>query len=149
MSDLVFPLLKIMAQLRADYTLFFRHLGKLKASSWPLLEFSDGLDKAMEVTMKSEALRPWYETYVARLKASGGPLTIEQDSFRESRMAAVNPRYILRNYLAQRVIENPSLMSEYLDLLTRPFDDGTEGQRQNWAQPAPPEARGLKCSCSS
>lgn len=68
-------------------------------------------------------------------------------------MNRVNPKYILRNYLAQRAIEkaqiekNFSEVNTLLDLLYRPFDEQPE--REAYADAPPAWGKHLEISCSS
>jgi len=69
------------------------------------------------------------------------------DEVRQRRMNSVNPKYVLRNYLAQLAIEraeqsDPGLIQELLDVLQRPFDEQPEKEhlakkRPEWARDQP------------
>ncbi|KAJ3014143.1 hypothetical protein HKX48_005315 [Thoreauomyces humboldtii] len=76
------------------------------------------------------------------------------DKDRTSRMTSVNPKYILRNHLAQRVIEEAEkgryeAVNEFLEVLQTPYEEGTKTQQEKWAGPVPSWAVDMKCSCSS
>lgn len=76
------------------------------------------------------------------------------DAERWPRMKKSNPKYILRNHLAQQVIEQAERgdfegVIAYFGVLQRPFEEGTEEEEKRWAGSVPESARGLKCSCSS
>jgi uncharacterized protein YdiU (UPF0061 family) len=68
-------------------------------------------------------------------------------------MKQVNPKFILRNYLAENAIKRARDEQDYgeidtlMRLLTRPFDDQPE--MENYAALPPDWASSLAVSCSS
>jgi uncharacterized protein YdiU (UPF0061 family) len=72
---------------------------------------------------------------------------------RRERMKAVNPRYVLRNHLAQVAIEKAANERDYSKiariqrLLCHPFDE--QPTMVAYAGPAPAWAQQLSVSCSS
>ena len=89
----------------------------------------------------------WLERYEARLQKE----TRGHDE-REYAMRRVNPKYILRNYLAQQVIleaQNGDYepMKELLKVLEKPFDEQPEYEK--YAALPPEWGKHLNISCSS
>ncbi|MDA1180700.1 MAG: hypothetical protein O2931_18135, partial [Planctomycetota bacterium] len=86
-----------------------------------------------------QRIRAWLRNYQARLSQDGIP-----DPIRRTRMNAVNPKYVLRNYLAQLAIDkaelgDPSMVATLLELLRKPYDEQPEReefavQRPDWAR---------------
>jgi uncharacterized protein YdiU (UPF0061 family) len=75
-----------------------------------------------------------------------------EDSSRKVAMNKVNPKYILRNYLAQIAIEKAqnddfSEVNKLLKILESPFDEQPENE--SYAKLPPDWAEGLEVSCSS
>ena len=95
------------------------------------------------------ALEPWLVRYCARVAPSSPAST----AARAARMRAANPKYLLRNHVADSVID-PAQRGDFgplrrlLAVLARPYDDhGPDAAA--WATGPPPERRGRQCSCSS
>jgi uncharacterized protein YdiU (UPF0061 family) len=81
----------------------------------------------------------WFEAYLARVRQDGRP-----DGVRRARMHAVNPRYVLRNYLAQLAIDgleagDRTFFDRLQQVLMRPYDEQPEhadlaALRPDWAR---------------
>ena len=88
----------------------------------------------------------WIELYHKRIDQ-------EKSSDRVELMNIVNPKYILRNYLAEVAIRKAEDDKDYseietlFDLLSQPFD--THSGLDSYASEAPSWAQGLEVSCSS
>jgi len=124
-----------------DFTIFFRQLGALSSLSsmhHPLRnEFSD-----------VPRFDLWMYEYRQRLQR-------EQSCNAERRksMDAVNPKYILRNYMAEAAIRKAEDDGDYseidrlLNLLNTPFSEQPESAQ--YAEPPPAWAQSIQLSCSS
>jgi uncharacterized protein YdiU (UPF0061 family) len=94
-----------------------------------------------------ERIAAWLDRYRARLQREGSV-----DVERRAQMNRVNPKYVLRNYLAQTAIEHAerkefSEIRRLLAVLRRPFDEQPE--HEAYAEPPPEWGRHLVVSCSS
>ncbi|HRG66871.1 MAG TPA: protein adenylyltransferase SelO family protein, partial [Saprospiraceae bacterium] len=90
---------------RIDYTLFFRTLSQINASNngsqtWEILIKETSYLGAEILAPKLQDWHSWLEWYTERLQAEGSV-----DEERSLAMNAVNPRFILRNYMVQLAIE--------------------------------------------
>ncbi|WP_156885477.1 protein adenylyltransferase SelO [Massilia niastensis] len=125
----------------ADFTLFFRRLGELRVDE-------PGLDAPLrDLFIDREAFDAWAVRYRERLRAEHSV-----DARRRSAMHAANPKYVLRNYLAQVAIEKAqngdySAVHRLLAVLERPFDEQPENE--SYAALPPDWAAHLEVSCSS
>jgi uncharacterized protein YdiU (UPF0061 family) len=136
---LIDDLLKLLEINRIDYTIFFR----------ALCDFNEGVEQSplRDQFLDRDGFDRWAERYRQRLQAEGS-----QREQRQAQMKRVNPKYILRNYLAQRAIEQAeagdySEVERLHTLLQHPFDEQPEFD--HYAD-APPEWSGeLEISCSS
>lgn len=129
-EDFLRTMLNMLVFTKMDYTVFFRSLSRYKKG-----EELNGLPA-------SESLTTWLRSYDQRLE-------IESilESERHQRMLAANPKFILRNYLAQIVIDDHSQMEKMFNVLTNPFEE--HGDVNDWAGPAPLKYKNLAVSCSS
>ena len=95
-----------------------------------------------------EAFSAWLERYNHRLKQQD-----RSDQARQKRMKQVNPKYILRNYLAQTAIEKAEKERDYsevdrlLNLLYQPFDE--HPGMESYLEAPPAWGKSLVISCSS
>ncbi len=152
-DDFIQALLTLMQENSVDFTLFFRRLGDLKVSTPQLdAQLDAQLDNELDAPLRDLFMNPaafdaWAATYRQRLQQEN-----TQDAARQITMHAVNPKYVLRNYLAQVAIEKAqagdfSEVQHLHKLLERPFDEQPE--HQSYAQLPPDWASHLEVSCSS
>ncbi|HEY8587186.1 MAG TPA: YdiU family protein [Rhodanobacter sp.] len=143
--ELMASLHGLMQQAEIDMTLWFRALSALDPSAPSLVPFGDAFyDEAKRLTAEP-ALQAWLVRYAARL--ADDPLSAPQ---RRERMHKANPRYVLRNYLAQQAIDratagDPSGIVELLEVMRHPYDE--QPGREAFARKRPDWAR-HKAGCS-
>jgi uncharacterized protein YdiU (UPF0061 family) len=131
-----------------DFTLFFRRLGDLRIA--PLGPIADSDAPLRDLFIDRAAFDGWARQYRARLLAEGG--NEADDTARRLAMHAVNPKYVLRNYLAQTAIERAqakdfSEVAQLQRILQKPFDEQPEYAQ--YAALPPDWASHLEVSCSS
>lgn len=136
---LIQRLLQLMQGGAVDYPNFFRALGEQSAEAAVQTLREDFVDLA--------GFDAWAADYCARVARDGG--SVEE---RRSRMHAVNPRYSLRNYLAQQAIEAAEAgdfapLHELHAVLSRPFEE--QPGKERYTERPPEWGRHLEISCSS
>ncbi|KAF1052797.1 MAG: hypothetical protein GAK43_01731 [Stenotrophomonas maltophilia] len=139
-EDLVLRLLQAMQPGAVDYQLFFRQLGEEAPEQ--------ALAKVREDFVDLPAFDAWATDYLARVAQDG---ELDQPS-RRARMHAVNPLYVLRNYLAQEAITaaeqgDYSVVRQLHALLARPFEE--QPGAEAFTRRPPDWGRHLEISCSS
>ncbi len=139
---LVMDALQLLAQNHVDYTIFLRRL----------CDF-DSAEGAVNATLRDlfldrSAFDAWAFRYAGALRAIGSV-----DTKRSMAMRAVNPKYILRNHLAEVAIRRAADHRDYSEitrlhtLLLHPFDEQPEFEA--YAAEPPDWARQIEVSCSS
>ncbi len=136
---LVNELLGILQSNQTDYTVFFRRLCDFQKN--------DQNDNLQKMFMDEIGFANWAKSYNARLKAENS-----EDLARREKMKSVNPKYVLRNYLAQLAIEKAenkdySEVATLLKVLQNPFDEQPAMER--FAEPPPTDMKKVAVSCSS
>ncbi|HEX2676468.1 MAG TPA: YdiU family protein [Polyangiales bacterium] len=135
----------LLHRTQVDMTLFFRALASVDLAAPALATFAEAFYDPALAREHEPAWNAWLARYAARVR---------QDSIapeaRRSRMNAANPKYVLRNYMAQEAIDlaesgDPTRITELLDLLRRPYDEQPE--RAHYAAKRPDWAR-HKVGCS-
>ena len=152
-------ILDVLYPVETDMTIFYRRLAVLPLDGTPdklddsvLDALSDAYYLPAQLTEDYRATAiGWLQRYRTRVRLEG-----ISDLERRQRMDAVNPKYVLRNYMAQLAIDKAdqgdySLISELLELLRHPYDEQPNheefaGKRPDWAR----ERAGCSMlSCSS
>ncbi|MFZ6862647.1 protein adenylyltransferase SelO [Undibacterium sp. Ji67W] len=131
----------LMQASHADFTLSFRQLSHLEN------EISPKDDALLDLFIDRESLKAWLQRYRKRLALEDSKTETRQVS-----MLTSNPKYILRNYLAQNAIEKAqkkdfSEIAKLLSILENPFDEQIE--HEEYAKLPPDWAKDLEVSCSS
>ena len=134
-------LFEVLHGSHADFTLFFRSLGNVKT------DVTDSWEPVRDLFIDRASFDGWAQQYIARLKMENS-----EDAPRKLAMHAINPKYVLRNYLAQIAIEKAqnkdfSEVAKLLQILEKPFDEQAENEK--YAALPPDWANDLEVSCSS
>ncbi len=147
-ETLIQDLLALMQAGRVDYTICFRTLGDFVTVSPSGKGNRPGADSALrDFFVDRDAVDAWARRYAARLRDEDS-----EDAERRRRMNRVNPKYVLRNYLAQRAIEQAqqkdfSEIDRLLTVLRDPFTD--RPGMESYAAAPPDWGKRLVVSCSS
>lgn len=156
-SDLVTELFRILQLVETDMSIFYRRLALLPsdstadASSEPSGSVDSSAHGVPQVLRDAfyrpeqlteeycRELQTWLQKYGQRLRQDG-----TSDADRAARMNAVNPKYVLRNYVAQLAIDQAEqgdfeLVNRLLEILRNPYDEQPEHaefaeKRPDWAR---------------
>lgn len=134
----------LLANNHTDFTRFLRELSCLERQ---------GTQAVIDLVVDRQAAQTWLTRYVARaageMGKDGQPISVAE---RCQAMRQVNPKYILRNYLAQQVIELAGRgdfgeMQRLAHVLASPYAEHPESE--HYAKLPPEWGKKLEISCSS
>ncbi len=134
-------LLEMMKQSRTDYTLLFRTLGHIKCTG------NNIVSTLRNSFVDREHFDIWLDKYRVCLSSNA-----KNDNERQQAMLNTNPKYVLRNYLAQLAIEKAehgdySEIENIMNILYSPFEE--HPSLEHYAKPPPDGAGNIQVSCSS
>ncbi|UUM31358.1 protein adenylyltransferase SelO [Vibrio japonicus] len=143
-SQLFQAMFELLHQNRVDYTRFMRELSNLDHRDPQVV---------VDLFIDRDAAKAWLDLYLARCECEtdddAKPVSEEA---RCTSMRAVNPKYILRNYLAQLAIEKAeqgdfSEVNALAELLKKPYDE--QPDMEHYASLPPEWGKKMEISCSS
>ena len=143
---------EVLQATETDMTIFYRRLADIpklhllgNAAEFlePVQDAFYSLDELNEAVLAQ--WRNWFESYLFRLQQSD-----TTDETRRANMNRVNPKYVLRNYMAQMAIDkaikgDSSLIETLHQLLMHPYDEQLD--QEQWFAKRPEWAR-HKVGCS-
>lgn len=138
-QTLVTDLIGLLTENHPDYTIFFRRLSHLPQDR--------DMAPVADLFIDRESARHWLQRYRQRTAQQNVP-----DQQRLQGMQSRNPKYILRNYLAQNAIQKAesgdfSEVENLRQLLMHPFDEQPE--HEHYADFPPDWGKSMEISCSS
>uniref|UniRef100_A0A9L0SCB5 Selenoprotein O n=1 Tax=Equus caballus TaxID=9796 RepID=A0A9L0SCB5_HORSE len=148
-EDLIAFLLHLMEKTAADFTMTFRQLSEITQSQLQELNIPQQF-WALQTISKHELFPAWVSQYLLRLKSNMN----DSDSERRKRMMTVNPRYVLKNWMAESAVRKAerndfSEVRLLQQVLQHPFQKHSTAEKAGYASPTPSWAKNLRVSCSS
>ena len=141
-ANLVLSALQLLAQQHIDYTIFMRKLCDFDSTA-------GAMNSALrDMFLDREAFDAWAISYAAALRTHALP-----DAERSQAMRKRNPKFILRNHLAEVAIRRAADHRDYSEierlntLLATPYDE--HPRFETYAQEPPDWAKQIEVSCSS
>ncbi|KAM5282431.1 protein adenylyltransferase SelO-like isoform 2-T2 [Hipposideros larvatus] len=148
-DDLIAFLLHLMEKTETDFTMTFRQLSEVTQSQLQELNIPQQF-WALKTISKHQLFPAWVSQYLLRLKSNMN----DSDSERRKRMTTVNPRYVLKNWMAESAVQKAerndfSEVHLLQQVLQRPFQKHSAAEKAGYSSPTPVWAKDLRVSCSS
>lgn len=156
-DDLIASLEHHLQLHETDMTLFFRELSEIHTTTDAAEAFGTIAVAMYDLDHLSEphlwSWQDWLDRYLERILVDQLQTGLDESAFAKARskqMNATNPKYVLRNYMAQLAIDaandgDYSLITELHELLKKPYDEQPEHEK--WYDLRPDWAR-IKIGCS-
>ncbi|WP_455220817.1 protein adenylyltransferase SelO [Kaarinaea lacus] len=135
-------LLTLMAADKVDFTILFRRLAEFSTQE------KAANDSIRDLFLQREAFDQWANLYKARLIKENSLDNVRCDALQQT-----NPKYVLRNYMAEIAIRKAEDEKDYSEidrlhkLLQQPYDEQPE--QEHYAGFPPDWASNISVSCSS
>lgn len=153
---LVMGLLQIMADQKADFTMTFRELSEITMAEL----VTDKLPGDYWVLPRLLAHDAWIDWLLHYHSISLAARTMEfiasyTEGLRQERLQKQNPRYVLRNWMAEEAIRRAEVFGDFSHIhklhrvLQDPFRKQQEAEESGYAGPPPSWSQELRVSCSS
>ncbi|MFZ2305948.1 MAG: YdiU family protein [Rhodoferax sp.] len=138
--ELAEDLLRLLAEQRVDYSIFWRRL-----SHWVAQDAQSEQEPVLDLFLDRAGIGPWLLRYSEHLMYIPRGLTANL-------MLKSNPKYVLRNHLGELAIQAAqrkdfSVLGQLLQVLEQPF--GEHPEFESFAGFPPDWAAGIAISCSS
>ncbi|RZF42571.1 hypothetical protein LSTR_LSTR001366 [Laodelphax striatellus] len=146
-DELIELLFEMMEGTRTDFTMLFRQMSETPMEQ---LRQPKTCNWAVHKLATHSNYQKFYKEYSEKLESDG-----VTDEERMNKMRKRNPRYVLRNWMAQEAIEIADKNDDFtevnrlLRVLSKPFEEQAEAEERGYAQPPPNWSKRLKLSCSS
>jgi uncharacterized protein YdiU (UPF0061 family) len=147
-GQLIEDVLEEMQKTETDMTLFFRRLAQISISTEDSERDYFGVlrpayyDEDDFMKNHASSMNAWMDRYRERVRSEG-----RGDAERKQAMDGVNPKYVMRNYLAQLAIDDaeagdPGKVRELLEVMRHPYDEQPQyetyaAKRPDWARNKP------------
>ncbi|KAE8595960.1 hypothetical protein XENTR_v10015921 [Xenopus tropicalis] len=146
---LISSFLDLMASTRADFIMSFRQLSEISQDQLRSLSIPQEYWALQDIGQQKQFLA-WIDAYILRLKRNPE----DTDEKRRRRMMLINPRYVLRNWMAESAVrkaESNDFSEVHLlqKTLCQPFHTQKMAEEAGYSQRTPAWAKHLKVSCSS
>ncbi|CAB4395646.1 UPF0061-domain-containing protein [Rhizophagus irregularis] len=157
LENIITPLLNLLAKHLVDYHHFFRSLCSFRttSSNYPLNSIQNLFKRSHNLDQALSDFNSWFGIYKQRL------LSEESDDISRSiKMKQINPKFVLRNWVAEEVIErvekgDKEVLKRVLRMCENPYKewgaDAGEFQKEEayFCDEVPNWGLGIQCSCSS
>ena len=139
--ELFTELLKTLSFLNFDFTFFFRNLGNYQIGN------KNSLQPIWDYYGNRQELLEWLKKYDQRLS-----LEASDNEDRKKSMMQINPKYVLKNYIGQEIIEEvekgrDDKLKAWLEVFANPYNEHSAFEK--YAGPTPAELKNIQVSCSS